>query len=141
MSPTKLIFAAVLFTKDQGCNSVGDFKPCLDTLFEIKHLVSEINTSAMYQQSEEYLGQLNFGSQFAIETKLPGQFGPPATKETVIAQAKASLSKLGVYKVRRCTSFSVPILFVSLSNGYMCSHFPLGRHPLHACTGHPRPVG
>lgn len=100
MSPTKLIFGAGLFTKDQGCNSVDDVKPWLDALVKSKHLVGEINTSAMYQQSEEYLGQLNFGAHFAIDTKLPGQFGPPATKETVIAQAKASLSKLGVEKVR-----------------------------------------
>ncbi|KAK7713045.1 hypothetical protein SLS63_012188 [Diaporthe eres] len=99
MSPTKLIFGAGLFTKDQGCNSVDDFKPWLDALVESKHLFDEIDTSAMYQQSEEYLGHLNFGAHFGIGTKLPGQFGLPATKETVIAQAKASLSKLGVEKV------------------------------------------
>lgn len=65
----------------------------------IKQLASEIDTSAPNGESEEYLGQLGFGSLLAIGTKLPGNMGPPATKETVIAQAKAGLRKLGVEKV------------------------------------------
>lgn len=124
MSPTKLIFGAGLFTKDQGCNSIDDAKPWLDALVESKHLVSEINTSAMYQQSEEYLGQLKFGSQFAIDTKLPGQFGPPATKETIIAQAKASMSRLGVEKVRCYTPASVPKPFILLEYKHVLTFFP-----------------
>ena len=112
MSPTKIIFGAGLLTKDQICNAVDDVKPWFDTLTESKHLVSEINTSALYGQSEEYLGQLNFGSQFAIDTEVLGGMGPPSTKETVIAQAKASLSKLGVKNVRYYASVGEPI-FVS----------------------------
>lgn len=101
MSRPKLIFGAGLFTKDQGFNSVEDVKPWFDTLLESRLLVNEIDTSALYQQSEEYLGQLNFGSHFDISTKLPGQIklDQPATKETVIAQTKESLNKLDVKKV------------------------------------------
>ncbi len=92
MAAPKLIFGAVLFTKDHGANSAEDVKPWLEALLEskAKGLVSEIDTAPSYQQSEEYLGQLDFGSHFAIGTKVPGAANPhqPATKETVIAQAK-----------------------------------------------------
>lgn len=101
MTTPKLIFGAGLFTKDQGYNSVNDVEPWLEVLLESKHLVSEIDTALLYQPSEEYLGRLQFGSHFAISTKLPGVAKPdqPATKATVIAQTNESLSKLGVEQV------------------------------------------
>lgn len=101
MTAPRLIFGAGLFTKDQGFHSIEDVKPWLDALRESKHLVNEIDTSALYMQSEEYLGWLKFGSEFAIGTKLPGLFKPDqlSTKEAVIAQTKESLRKLGVEQV------------------------------------------
>lgn len=103
MAIPKLVFGANLFTKDNGFKSAEDVKPWFDALLEskAKGLVSEIDTAAAYQQSEEYLGRLEFGSSFALATKVPGGSSPqqPATKEAVIAQAKESLSKLRVKQV------------------------------------------
>lgn len=103
MTTPKLIFGAGLFTKEYGYNSTEDVKPWLDVLLEdkAKGLVSEIDTAAAYQQSEGYLGELKFPSNFAIGTKVFGGANPaqPSTKDAVIAQAKDSLSKLGVQQI------------------------------------------
>lgn len=103
MAAVKLIFGAGMFTKDHGFNSAEDVKPWLDTLQEnkTKGLVNEIDTAAAYQQSEVYLGQLNFGSHFAIGTKLFGGSNPyqPSTRDNIIAQAKDSLAKLKISQV------------------------------------------
>lgn len=103
MATPKLMFGAGLFTKDNGYNSAEDTRPWLDALLESKAegLLAEIDTAAIYQQSEEYLGRLQFGSHFAIDTKVFGGSNPhqPATKEAVIAQARGSLSRLGVKQV------------------------------------------
>jgi hypothetical protein len=106
MATPKLIFGAGLLNKDHGFDSAEDVKPWLEVLLESKKLVSEVDTSILYRQSEEYLGQLKFGSHFAIATKLPGESKPDelATKETVIAQAKGSLRRLCVYQVFCCLS-------------------------------------
>lgn len=106
MAAVKLIFGAGLFVKDHGFNSAEDVKPWLETLQEskAKGLVNEIDTAAAYQQSEIYLGELGFGSQFAIGTKLFGGANPhqPSTKDDVIAQAKESLAKLKISQVIIC---------------------------------------
>lgn len=62
-STPKLIFGAGLFTKDNGYKSAEDVKPWLYILLEskAKGLVGAIDTAAAYQQSEEYLGRLDFG--------------------------------------------------------------------------------
>lgn len=103
MAAVKLIFGAGMFVKDHGCNSAEDVKPWLDTLLEnkAKGLVNEVDTAAAYQQSEIYLGELNFGSHFAIGTKLFGGSNPhqPSTKDNVIAQAKESLARLKISQV------------------------------------------
>lgn len=103
MATLKLIFGAGMFTKVHGFNSADDVKPWLDALLEnkAKGLVTEVDTAAAYQQSEGFLGQLKFGSHFAIGTKLFGGSRPdqPSTKENVIAQAKESLAKLHVNQV------------------------------------------
>lgn len=101
MTTPKLIFGGGNFIDNFGINSVEDAKPWVDVLLETKHLVSDIDTSALYGRSEEYIGQLNLGSHFSIATKLPGQARPDqlSTKETVIAQTKERLSKLNVDKV------------------------------------------
>ncbi|KAG6355035.1 hypothetical protein INS49_004116 [Diaporthe citri] len=103
MPAPKLIFGAGLFTKDYGYNSAEDVKPWLDVLLDnkAKGLVNEIDTAAAYQQSEGYLGELKFPSHFEIGTKVFGGANPaqPATKDAVVAQAKDSLSKLGVQQI------------------------------------------
>ena len=101
MATPKLILGAGIFTAEQGFKSAEDVRPWLEALRESKHLVNEIDSAYLYQQSEEYLGQLKFGSEFAIDTKLPGQAKPGqlATRKTVISQTRESLDKLGVEQV------------------------------------------
>ncbi|KAG8158155.1 hypothetical protein KVR01_011916 [Diaporthe batatas] len=103
MPAPKLIFGSGLFTKEHGYGSAQDCKPWLDVLLDnkAKGLINEIDTAAAYQQCEGYLGDLKFTSHFEIGTKVFGGAHPaqPATKDAVIAQAKDSLSKLGVQQI------------------------------------------
>ncbi|KAI4596290.1 hypothetical protein KJ359_005419 [Pestalotiopsis sp. 9143b] len=100
MSTPKIYFGTGLFSKDQGYNSAEDIKPWLDTLSENKDIISGLDSAVAYQECEEWLGQLQAGSQygFTIDTKVTGGLHPvlAATKENVIAQAKESLTKVGV---------------------------------------------
>ena len=104
MAPTpKLIFGAGMFTTEFGYKTADDVKPWLDAVLDSKAqgLVSEVDTAAAYQQSEEFLGQLQWGEHLAIGTKVFGGAHPQlsSTKEGVIAQAEESLRKLGVKQV------------------------------------------
>lgn len=101
MAPTQLIFGAGSFVPDFDIKSAEDAQPWLDVLLKTKDLVSGIDTSSLYRSSEDFLGQLRFGSHFAIGTKLPGEARPDqlSTKETVIAQTKERLSKLHMEQV------------------------------------------
>ncbi|KAI7786124.1 aflatoxin biosynthesis ketoreductase nor-1 [Diaporthe eres] len=97
MSPTKLIFGAGLFTKDQGCNSVDDVNPWLDALVKSKYLVGEIDTSAMYQQSEEYLGSstLERISLLTPNCRANSVHLQPRRRNAVINDAPALISEPG----------------------------------------------
>lgn len=101
MPSPKLIFGSGLLTKEHGINSAQDCKPWLNALLDNKGLINEIDTAAAYQQCEGYLGDLKFPSHFEVSTKVFGGAHPaqPASKDAVIAQAKDSLSKLGVQQV------------------------------------------
>ncbi|ETS86724.1 hypothetical protein PFICI_00552 [Pestalotiopsis fici W106-1] len=100
MSAPKIFFGAGLFNKNHGYNSADDIKPWLEPLLESKDIISGIDSAVAYQECEEWLGQIKLGSQygFSIDTKLSGGGHPAlvATKENVIAQAKESLSKIGI---------------------------------------------
>lgn len=108
----KLIFGAGMFTKAHGFNSPEDVKPWLDVLLENKSrgLITEVDTAAAYKDSEVFLGQLKFGSHFAIGTKLPGGSRPDqaSTKKNVISQAKESLTKLDINQVDYLSSQLIP---------------------------------
>lgn len=109
-TPPKLIFGAGLFTKDNGINSAEDVKRWLEILLQNKPLVNEVDTAFVYQTSEGFLGELQFPSQFAIGTKLPGGISPqPSSKEVIIAQAKESLRKLGAEQVCDYRAILLPV--------------------------------
>lgn len=100
MSTPKIYFGTGLFSKDQAYNSAEDIKPWLDTLSENKDIISGLDSAVAYQECEEWLGQLQAGPQygFTIDTKVTGGLHPvlAATRGNVIAQAKESLTKVGV---------------------------------------------
>ncbi|ROW03047.1 hypothetical protein VMCG_05701 [Cytospora schulzeri] len=100
MSSPKIYFGAGLFAKERGYNSAEDIKPWLDVLMESKDILGGIDSAVTYRECEEWLGELKIGSQYGIPvaTKLTGGAHPAlvATKDNVIAQARESLSKIGV---------------------------------------------
>ncbi|KAF3020943.1 hypothetical protein E8E14_005738 [Neopestalotiopsis sp. 37M] len=100
MGAPKIYFGAGLFSKDQGYNSAEDIKPWLAALSESKDVLSGLDSAVAYRECEEWLGQLQVGPRygFTVDTKLTGGAHPGlvATKDNVIAQAKESLSKVGV---------------------------------------------
>lgn len=51
----------------------------------------------MYGESEEFLGKVDAGKRFVIDTKTRGGFGGPchATRQTVVAEGKPSRELLG----------------------------------------------
>lgn len=103
MSMPRVYFGAGLLAKEHGYNSAEEVRPWLDVLLDNKDIISGLDSAAAYHECEQWLGQLNVGSQygFPVVTKLPGGFHPVqvSNKETVIAQAKESLNKLGIKQV------------------------------------------
>lgn len=103
MGMPRIYFGAGLLAKDHGYNSAEEVRPWLDALLDNKDIISGLDSAAAYYECEQWLGQLNVGSQygFPVMTKLPGGFHPVqvSNKENVIAQAKESLNKLGIKQV------------------------------------------
>lgn len=100
MSTPKLIFGGGALVPDLGYRSAEDVSSLLDVIDECG--IKEIDTSALYGESEKYLGDSKAPSRFLIDTKLAGGGSPvPSTKDIVVAQGKESLGKLGTSQVRR----------------------------------------
>lgn len=104
MSMMRIDFGAGVFMPDLGFESADDVRPWLDLLLESKDIANGLDSAVAYGECEEWLGQLNVGSQygFAVSTKLPGGVHPTqvSNKENILAQARHSLSKVGVKQVR-----------------------------------------
>ncbi|KAF2480353.1 NADP-dependent oxidoreductase domain-containing protein [Neohortaea acidophila] len=69
-----------------------------DDLPEIFNLLEKYRyTAALYGDSEEYLGKVDAGKRFVLDTKTRGDFGGPvhATRQTVVAEGKQSRELLG----------------------------------------------
>jgi hypothetical protein len=99
----KIYFGAGVFMKDLGFTSAEDVKPWLDALLENKGIINGLDSAVAYCDCEVWLGQLDVGSQygFPVSTKLPGGVHPflVSNKENILAQARESLSKVGVKQV------------------------------------------
>ena len=99
----RIYFGAGIFLKDLDYNSAEDVRPWLDVLLENKDIISGLDSAVVYGECEEWLGQLDVGSQygFPVSTKLPGGVHPflVSNKENILAQARESLSKVGVKQV------------------------------------------
>lgn len=99
----RIDFGAGIFLKEQGFTSADDVRPWLDLLLENNDVVNGLDSAVAYDECEEWLGQLNVGSQygFRVSTKLPGGIHPTqvSSKENILAQARYSLSKVGVKQV------------------------------------------
>lgn len=141
MGALKIFFGAGLFSKDQGFKSAEDVRSWLDALVESKNIISGIDSAVAYRECEEWLGQPKAGSQygFPIATKLTGGAHPAlvAAKDKVIAQAKESLSKLGVEELDilflHAPDVRVPFEktlsgFDALYNEGLFKHFGLANH-------------
>lgn len=88
---------------ERGCNSAEDVSRLLDVIEE--YGIKEIDTAAMYGESEKLMGEAKAPSRFLIGTKLAGGGSPvPSTKDAVIAQGKESLRKLGTDQVCKAAS-------------------------------------
>lgn len=99
----RIDFGAGIFLKEQGFTSADDVRPWLDLLLENKDVVNRLDSAVAYDECEEWLGQLNVGSKygFRVSTKLPGGIHPTqvSSEENILAQARYSLSKVGVKQV------------------------------------------
>lgn len=71
---------------------VDQMSAWLDVLEELG--IQNIDSAAVYGDSETLLGQAHAASRFTVDTKSLGGLGPECTKDVVIAQCKESLEKL-----------------------------------------------
>lgn len=93
----KLVLGGASFG-DESQYPVDKINEALDLLKA--HEVKEIDTAAIYQQSEMLLGKVNAASRFNISTKYPGGFTPkPTTTQTVVEAGTASLVSLQTNQV------------------------------------------
>jgi aryl-alcohol dehydrogenase-like predicted oxidoreductase len=94
--------------------------------------IKNIDTAAIYGDSEDVLGEANAPSRFVIDTKFPGGFGSePSTKENIIKFGETSLKRLKTKTV----SLRLHLLgwtFQAASANEI--HAPQGRCVLFACT-------
>ncbi|KUI53343.1 Aflatoxin B1 aldehyde reductase member 3 [Cytospora mali] len=97
MTGAKVVFGAGAFTSGNGFDS-EKVKDILEVIEELG--IKTIDTSACYDESEEFLGENCASTRFTIDTKLPGLQGPdPSTKEVVITTGNESLEKLKTKQV------------------------------------------
>jgi len=89
-----------------------------------------IDSAQLYGNSEEFLGKVNAGDEFIIDTKAKGGFEPgTATKEGIIKGAKESLEKLKVKKVDifyiHAPDSSIPIseTLAGINEAYKAGYF------------------
>ncbi|ROW06928.1 hypothetical protein VMCG_04114 [Cytospora schulzeri] len=97
MATPNVVFGTSIFKSEKGFNTqkVKDMLAIIEA-----QGITTLDTSAVYAESEQYLGEANASTHFTIHTKLPGFAGPkPSTKDMVIATGKESLKKLKTTQV------------------------------------------
>ncbi|KAF2152978.1 aldehyde reductase [Myriangium duriaei CBS 260.36] len=98
-STIKIIFGGAAIQRD-----AGNFRtaPQLSELFSVlqAHDVTTIDTAQLYGTSESVLGEHAAGTSFVLDTKAFGGFQRgTATREGIVREGRASLSRLGVRQV------------------------------------------
>ncbi|KAL9117225.1 MAG: hypothetical protein Q9187_006242 [Circinaria calcarea] len=86
----KVIYGAAFL----GRFSDEEKKATLDVLEQYR--VKDLDTAASYPGSEKVLGELGAPAKFVIHTKAPGRAPGSLKKESVLAAAEKSFTKLGV---------------------------------------------
>lgn len=98
MATPKIVYGGFSLTKDFGYQCAADVNALLDVLEQ--YGVNAIDTSMVYADSETLLGETKASSRFIIDTKVAGGGSPdPSTRDTIVAQGKESLRKLGTEQV------------------------------------------
>lgn len=93
----KTIFGGASFISEGalGFNTEEKASQAIDALLAAG--VTTIDTARIYSGSEEALGKQEKRTQFTIDTKVPGGFGPgTATKDTIVEHAKEALDKVKI---------------------------------------------
>lgn len=69
----------------------------LQDVFDVleKGNIKNIDTAALYGQSEEILGKASAGKRFTLDTKLKGGFGSGSSKDAIESEAANSKKLLG----------------------------------------------
>ena len=99
MSGLTIVFGTAGFTSGHNYPTPSDAKVVLDAVE--KNGVTHIDTAQLYGESEQFLGELNAGDRFNIDTKAQGGFDPNNSlkPENLYKNARLSLERLKVKQV------------------------------------------
>jgi len=94
MSGIKVVFGSAGVNPGAAFGSPEALQDVFDVLE--KGNVKNIDTAALYGQSEEILGKAGAGKRFTLDTKLKGGFGNGSSKDVIQSEATNSKKMLGV---------------------------------------------
>lgn len=99
MGGLTIVFGTASFNTNQNYPTPADAKVVLDAVAE--NGVTHIDTAQLYGESESFLGELNAGERFNLDTKAKGGFDPNNSlqPDTLYKNAHLSLEKLKVKQV------------------------------------------
>jgi aryl-alcohol dehydrogenase-like predicted oxidoreductase len=97
MSTVELSFGGGTFMSEESFGSVEKMREGLSILQA--EGIKYIDTATLYGESEKFLGDLGASKTHTIDTKYPGGFAGPSSKEKILATANESLKKLQTNQV------------------------------------------